>query len=156
MFRRLMLSTSATLLMITAFGTSGSAQLSIHYYGVTESLPSVDESWTRSAKQDDIETFYRYEKTGSDTFQVEVKIVNNRPKSVKVRVQVQYDSGGPSRRYLVTDHTHKFLTQPSRRLNDTCEIVVPSRSSRICQDIEVTAKKITGVRIFRWDNVNED
>ena len=163
-----MLSTSATLLIITAYSPLGSAQLiaeanekyKIQRYVEMNRLSSVNEGWTRSAKKDDIETFYRYEKTGSDKFQVEVKIVNNRTKSVKVRVQVQYKSahtrGVSIGRPLFIDHNHKFLTQLSLGLNDSCEIIIPSGSSRICQDIKVTAKKITGVKIIRWDNVNED
>jgi hypothetical protein len=154
-----MLSTSATLLTITALTspapliTQANEKYKMHCYGETNSLSSVDEGWTRSDKQDDIETFYRYEKIGSDTFQVEVKIVNNRPKSVKVRVQVQYESAGITGRLLATDHNHQFLTQPSQRFNNTCEVVAPSVSSRICRGIKVAAKKITGVKIIRWDNI---
>jgi hypothetical protein len=148
-----MLSTSTTLLTITAFTALGSAQLitqanseyKIHRHDEMKSPPSVDEGWTRSDKQDDIEAFYRYEKTSSDTFLVEVKIVNNRPKSVKVRVQVLSES-----------MAGRFFTQASQRFDGTCNIITPSGSSRICRDIKVTAKKITGVKIIRWDNANVD
>ena len=145
MLRRLMLSTTAILLMIVTSSKLGSAQL-IHHYGEMSSLLSVNEGWTRSDKQDDIEAFYRYEKTGSDKFQVEVKIVNNRSKAVKVQVQVLYASGISGR----------FFTQPSQRFGGSCEVITPSGGSRICRGIKVTAKKINGVKIIRWDNVDEN
>jgi hypothetical protein len=136
-----MLSVTGALLPIIASSTVGTTKLMTQEYGKyktkchieTSSFYSVGEGWMRSDKEDDIETFYRYEKTGSDKFQVDIKIVNNRSKPVRVRAQVQYKSGGGVvRRYLVSDHNHEFLTQPSL-LSGSCEIVIPSGSSRVCE-----------------------
>src|SRR5918911_901631 len=100
MLRKSIVFTSAILLVIIASSTIASAWLltrttekrTSQYYVGTNNLYSVDEGWIRSNKKDGIETFYRYEKIGTDKFEVEVKIANYRSKAVKVSVQVQYKS----------------------------------------------------------------
>jgi hypothetical protein len=103
------------------------------------------QEWIRSDQKDEIETFYQFEKIGTDRFEVKMMIRNNRSKDVRVHVQVQYES---------PQQTIRPFVPQSRTLYGQCEVTVPSGSTRICESIRVTAKKITGTKIIRWDNVD--
>jgi hypothetical protein len=128
---------------------------------VTSASPP-EGAWIRSDKTDDIETFYSYRKIGTDRFEVAVKVVNHRQKTVKVIValQVRQSTGdidclpgfcGPPRKI---SFNHESTLNKTSTLSDNCQFVVPAGDSRVCGEIRVTAKKVLGVKIKRWDEVD--
>jgi hypothetical protein len=106
------------------------------------------QEWIRSDKKDEIETFYQYEKVGTDRFEVRVKAINYRRKAIKLIVQVEHKNSG------VKIGRGRFFYPQSRSYYDRCELTVPPGGSSICEGITVSAKKITGVKIVQWDNVD--
>ncbi len=108
--------------------------------------PVVGQGWTRSQKQDEIQTFYQTEKTGANVFDVRIKVDNRRPKAVKVVLAVEQETS----RYIMPGGTYPILGTRGR-----CEMVVPSNATRICDPITVNARRITGVKIIDWKNVDD-
>jgi hypothetical protein len=102
------------------------------------------DDWKRSDKKDDIETYYQVDKVASDRFVVSVRVNNYRRIAVKVIVQVKYKSLTPSYRPGI------FHLQLGA-YRDQCTVVAPAAGNRVCA-VTVTAKKVTGVKIVRWDN----
>lgn len=102
--------------------------------------------WKSSEKKDGIETFYQVEKVGTDSFEVTIKMRNNRPKEVIVEAAVLYKTE--------TNFGGGVLSprSPNRASYTRCKESVPSNSTRTCEPIRVTAKKIAGVRIVCWYN----
>ncbi|MGI8468577.1 MAG: hypothetical protein ACR2N3_08995 [Pyrinomonadaceae bacterium] len=111
------------------------------------SAMSQDKDWISSEKKDDLETFYRVEKVGTDTYEVTVRIDNNRPKTINVEVMVLYKTD--------TNYSGNiFLPRVSsnRAFFDRCQELIPSNGSRTCKSVQINAKKITGVKIIQWCN----
>ena len=102
--------------------------------------------WKSSEKKDDIETFYQVEKVGTDSFEVTIKIKNNRSKEIKVEAAVLYKTETAFGGGVLSPRS------PNRASYNRCKELVPSNSTRTCEPILVTAKKIAGVRIICWYN----
>lgn len=107
-------------------------------------LTQEKEEWTRSHKEDGIETFYKAEKIGTDRFEVRARVYNTRPRAIRVRIRLEYKS----------DFNPPYIPSP-RFSTGQCQLVIPANSTRVCEPIKVTAKKVTGVKIIRWDNTDE-
>jgi hypothetical protein len=117
---------------------------------LTSAFPAKAQSeWRASEKKDDIETFYRVEKVGTDSFEVTIRIDNNRPKAVKVITAVQYRNQSGFADGVIIPRS------PSYSSNGQCTLAaVPSNKSLLCEPVAVKAKKITGVKIVRWENAD--
>jgi hypothetical protein len=102
--------------------------------------------WKASEKKDEIETFYQVEKVGTDSFEVTIKIKNNRYKEVIVETAVLYKTETAFGGGVLAPRS------PNRASYIRCKESVPSNSTRTCEPIPVTAKKISGVRIICWYN----
>jgi hypothetical protein len=109
------------------------------------SVSAQGQDWKPSDRKDDIETYYQVDKIASDKFAVKIRVNNYRPFAVKVIVQVKYERLKPSYRLPL------LFNSQIGTYRDQCTVVARSASNSVCT-VTVTAKKVTGVKIVRWDN----
>lgn len=111
------------------------------------SVKAQSSEWKSSEKRDNIETYYQVEKVGTDSFEVTIKIKNNRSKEVKVEAKVLFKTETSFGGGILAP------SSPTYASSTRCKEAVASGGSTICKPIQVTAKKIVGVKIVCWYNV---
>lgn len=109
------------------------------------SVKAQRSEWKSSEKKDNIETLYQVEKVGTDSFEVTIKIKNNRSKEVKIETAVLYKTE------ITLGSRSSILTIES---DEHCKESIPSNGSRTCKPIQVNAKKIIGAKIICWNNTD--
>jgi hypothetical protein len=106
------------------------------------------QKWKRSTKTDGIEKFYQTDKTGTDTFAVDVRVRNTRSKRVKATVRVEYK---PTTQSETETLTNIVTGSTSRQLPvHECTVTVEPNASSVCETITIRAQKVTGVTITKW------
>lgn len=104
------------------------------------SAQAQSSEWKSAGKEDDIETFYRVEKVGADSFEVTIKVNNSRLTAVNISAaSVSYKR-----------HANYFAAEIAF---EPCGLAIPSGSSRICEPIKIGGGKITDVKV-QWANAD--
>lgn len=103
--------------------------------------------WVSAHKKDDIEAFYQFEKSGSDTLDVEAKVTNRRAKSIEVLVKI-----------TSTDKPKSYGTPDNPTLRKSSynyiKLMVKANETSVSKRIEIEGLKISKVEIECWKNVD--
>jgi hypothetical protein len=89
--------------------------------------------WISCFKEDDFEVFYRYEKSGSDSYDVEIKAVNKRAKDIDILLII----------------APVIVNQEPRQ--EPTKLTVKAKSTLISNKIEYVSRiGVKGVKIIKW------
>jgi hypothetical protein len=120
---------------------------------VCVSSTMAQEKEKQSQQKDDIQTSYKSEKVGSDKFEVTVRVTNNRPKAVRVVVQIQYE--GPEKSRTSNGRTIIFPPPPRNLYGISPDpIELDSHESKPCEAVTIRTKKVYGVKILSWEYID--
>jgi hypothetical protein len=108
------------------------------------SVHAQSAGWIAGDKADDIETFYRFEKTGSKTYEVEVKTINQRAKAVDVIVKI------------VPERTQNKPqgTQNNNNNSAYVKLTVKAKETSVSPKVEIEASGIQTVILTCWSNTD--
>jgi hypothetical protein len=107
------------------------------------SVLAQSSGWITGDKADDIETFYRFEKTGSKTYEVEVKVINQRAKAVDVIVKV------------VPERTqNKPQGTQNNNNSEYVKLTVKAKETSMSPKVEIEASGIQTVILMCWSNID--
>lgn len=98
--------------------------------------------WLPSKSEENIETLYQIEKTGSKSYDVTIRVNNNRSKEITVRVAVLFTTSKKVEKWLKNKQDYDF--------ENSCLVTVKPGESGECS-VETTTNKIKGTD-FKWNN----
>lgn len=101
-------------------------------------------NWLPGESKDDIETFYRIEKTGSSSYDISIKVKNNRTKQIAVQVSEQLNKSKKVAEWLKKDSYPVY--------SPGCFVTVKPGESGECV-FEANTNQIRGIT-FYWNNGN--
>ena len=105
------------------------------------SISAQDSEWIAAEKTDNIEVFYQFEKSGSNSLEVVVKVINNRTKDIDVVVRISPKSTSSKNR-------------PIPVLGFDIKLTVRAKSSAISKKTEIRGVVINSVKMLCWSNVD--
>jgi hypothetical protein len=117
------------------------------------------EDWIAGYKTDDIEAFYRFEKSGSDTYEVEVKVINRRAKDVDVVIKIEQKDINVK---PIKKITNQGVADRLQRLNEIdrnskyIKLTVKAKETSVSEKAEVDKIEDTqlGAKIVCWSNID--
>jgi hypothetical protein len=113
---------------------------------ISKAAQGDDKDWTVGHKTDDIAIFYQIERVGSNELEVRVKVLNGRPKEVRVWLEISYEKEGYWNGAARVDDDHQATA--------LCVVIVAAGRSNICKLEKIKTKEISKISIGRW--LNED
>jgi len=106
---------------------------------------SAQSGWVSSQKTDGIEVFYRFEKSGSRTLEVEVKVTNRRAKPIDVVIKITTgDADSSSNSGII-----RLSPTPTRYT----KLTVKANESSI-NKVEIDGLEVGNVEIYCWQNID--
>ena len=108
------------------------------------SIFAQSSEWIAADKIDDIEAFYRFEKSGSNSYEVEVKVINHRAKSVDVIVKFEQKEAAKKRPAdLIRSDNSKYI-----------KLTIKAKETSVSEKVEVDGSELVGVKIVCWSNTD--
>lgn len=114
------------------------------------SVFSQESEWIAGEKADNIEVFYRIEKSGSNTYDVEVKIVNQRTKPIDIIVKFEQKTANQGNSKTVIERATADLLRSDK--SKYLKLSVKAKETSVSEIVEIEGSALETIKIACWSN----